>query len=178
MSDDGVTDTVERLQRQLYEQSAEFDADASIVGAAMLLAGLQLIAEPFLMRASPAERKLIRSHYPDATDQTIDAHRLSQNGLMILMEYVVTAGRKYLDHQPETSNILVATSPSADLERLIQTIARGVSNSFASAAPLGASTYDIAAAIITNCVARAIKEDVAPEQLATILLENVQRVIA
>lgn len=177
MSGDRVADTVEGLQRQLYQQSADFDADPSIVGAAMLLAGLQLIAKPFLMQATPAERKLIRSHYPDATDQTIDAHRLNRYGLMMLMEYVVTAGRKYLDHQPETSNIFVTGHPSSDFERLIQTVARGISNSFASATPLGVSSYDIAAAIVTNCTVRALEEGVAPEQLVTILMENVQRVI-
>lgn len=150
MSDDTVADSVEQLQRNLYKQYAGKGVDPTLAGSAMLLAGLQLIAEPFLQPASPAERSLIRTHYPIATDQTIDAHRLDRKGLMFLMQFVVTAGRKYLDHQPETSTILVATQSDDHLERLVPTIARGVSNSFASASPLDVSAYDIAAVIITN----------------------------
>lgn len=178
MIDGGEFDEVEQLQDKLFHEHVGRGGDPTVAGAAMLLAGLQILADPFRLSVSRAERDLILTHYPDATDETIAAHRLDRKGLMFVLEFVVTAGRKYLDHQPETSNVLVATQSRDNLDRLVPTIARGVSNSFASAAPLDASAYDIAAAIITNTVARAMTEHVAPEQLMTILLENVQRVIA
>lgn len=178
MSENAEADRVELLQRKLYDQFANHGTDPTIAGAALLLAGLQILADPFRLPASAAERNLILTHYPNATTDSIAAHRLDRKGLMYLLEYVVTAGRKYLDHQPETANVLVATQSRANLERLVPTIARGVSNSFASAADLDASPYDIAASIITNTVARALEDEVAPEQLMTILFENVQRVIA
>lgn len=178
MDDTAEADQVELLQKRLYLQFANHGDDPTVAGAALLLAGLQILADPFRLPASPAERNLILTHYPDATTDSIAAHRLDRKGLMYLLEYVVTAGRKYLDHQPETANVLVATQSKDNLERLVPTIARGVSNSFASAGALDASSYDIAAAIITNTVARALQDEVAPEQLMTILFENVQRVIA
>ncbi len=176
MNELDVADQSEELQRRLVDEYRNAN-DPIVAGAALLLAGLEVLAAPFRLPASPGERKLIRSHYPPATDETIDAHRLDRKGLMFIMDFIVTAGRKYLDHQPETAAVFDRMQSPDNLEHLVEVIARNVSNSFAGGVSLDASGYDISAAIITNTVAQALDAGVAPEQLMTILYEGVQRVI-
>ena len=177
MLDDDSGDAVAEAQRRIVLERLRRDGmDPFVEGPALILAGLELLATPFRQPASPAERKLIQSHYPDATDESIDAHRLDRTGLLCLQDVLVTAARKYLDHQPETAAVL-DRMPTESLDQLVPVIARGISNSFASGSSLQASGYDVAAAIITNTVAQGLQAGVAPEQLMTILLEGMQRVL-
>lgn len=178
MQDEDIGDAVaEAQQRIVLQRLRRGGMDPFVEGPALILAGLELLATLFRQPASPAERKLIQSHYPDATDATIDAHRLDRKGLLLVQEILVTAARKYLDHQPETAAVLVRMQSPDNLKRLVPIIARNVSNSFAGSESLDASGYDISAAIIVNTVAQALDQGVAPEQLMTILYEGVQRVI-
>jgi hypothetical protein len=178
MQDEDIGNAVAEAQQRIVLQRLRRDGmDPFVEGPALILAGLELLATLFRQPASPAERKLIQSHYPDATDATIDAHRLDRKGLLFVQQILVTAARKYLDHQPETAAVLDRMQSPDSLKRLVPIIARNVSNSFAASESLDASGYDISAAIIVNTVAQALDRGVAAQQLMTILYEGVERVI-
>jgi hypothetical protein len=151
--------------------------DPGVLGAALIEAGLRLIASDAKRPASAAERKLIRAHYPSATDRDIDDHRVAPEALRHILALTTTAARKYLDHQPEACAALDACPDDSVVKDLVVLLTRHLRNAYASASDLGLSAYDVAATAITNASILASENGVPLEQLATIHFENIERAL-
>jgi hypothetical protein len=150
---------------------------ADLLGTALVEAGLRLIARDAKQPVTAAEKKLIKAHYPSATKEDIDAHRIAPDALRHILALTTTAARKYLDHQPEACTALDACADDGVVNDLIVAITRQLSNVYASASDRGASAYDVAATAITNASILASEKGVCFEQLATIHFENIERAL-
>lgn len=161
----------------LEEHATTLPVDNHILGAALIEVGLRTVARDAKRPVSEAERKLIRAHHPDATDDDVDAHRVTPAALVHILDLLVTAARKYVDHQPEAFAALNACADDTVVERLVAAVCRHHQNAYASADAFGVSAYDVAAATITNASILASRHGVCLEQLVTIHLEAVQRAL-
>jgi len=172
-----VRPEVQRAVQSIEEHISTMDTGRDLVGAALIEAGLRCVAKGAERPASAAEKKLITAHHPNATDADIDAHRVTPEALRYMLALLVTAARKYLDHQPEACAALDACADDALVNGLVATVYRHHQNAYASAPHLGVSAYDIAAATITNASFLASAQGVCMEQLATIHLESIERAL-
>jgi hypothetical protein len=173
----GVRSEVLRTRRSIEDHVATMRVAPDLLGAALVEAGLRLIASDAQRPVSAAERKLIRAHHASAIDEDIDAHRIAPEALRHILALTTTAARKYLDHQPEACAVLDACPDDAVVKDLVVSLTRHLSNAYATASELGASAYDVAATAITNASILASENGVCLEQLATILFENIERAL-
>jgi hypothetical protein len=176
-SNDEFRSEVLRISRGIKDYVQTINADNRMVGAALLEVGLQVATADSKRPASAAEKKLIRAHHPKATEESIAAHRLTKDGLSLLLSLVVGFARKYLDHQPEACAALDACPDDAAVSDLVAVVTRNMKNAYASARSLGVSTYDVAAAAVTNASIIATERGVPLEQLAIIHLEAIERAL-
>ena len=172
-----VRPKVRRAVQSIEEHVSTMDTDRDLIGAALIEAGLRCVARGSEQSVSAAERKLIRAHHPNATDEDIDAHRVTPEALSYMLALLTTAARKYLDHQPEACAALDACPDDALVNGLVAAVYRHHQNAYASAADFGVSAYDVAAATITNASLLASEHGVCIEQIATIHLEGIQRAL-
>lgn len=163
-----------RLSRGIADYVATIDADRRLLGAALLEVGLRVTVADSRRSVSAAEKRLIRSHHPDATDEDIGSHRVTPEGLGLLLSLVIAAARKYLDHQPETCAALDASPDEAAINQLVIAVTRNIENAYASSVQMGVSAYDVAAAVITNASILASRHGIPIEQMAVIHLEGIQ----
>lgn len=151
--------------------------DSRHLGAALIEVGLRVLARGAKRPVSVAERKLIRAHHANATDEDIDAHRVTPEAIGRMLDLLTTAARKYLDHQPEACDAYDACPDDAVVDYLAAAVSRHHQNAYASASAFGVSAYDVAAATITNASILASRHGVCLEQLAIIHLEGIQRAL-
>ena len=172
-----VRSEVLRAREIIEDNAREMPFDADLLGAALVEAGLRLIARDARRPVTAAEKKLVRTHHPNASDEDIEAHRIAPDVLRHILALTTTAARKYLDYQPETCTALDACPEDAVVNDLVVVITRQLSNVYATAGDRGASAYDVAATAITNASILAAEKGVCLEQLATIHFENIERAL-
>ena len=166
-----------RISQGIRDYALTIDADNRLIGAALIEVGLQVALADSRAPVSAAEKKLIRAHYPKATDEDIKIHRLTPEGLGYLLSLIITFTRKYLDHQPGAGVTPDAWTDDATVSGLVSVIARNMENAYGSADGMRVSAYDVAAAVITNASILATERGVPLEQLAIIHLEGIMHAL-